>query len=246
MIRFFDSNVECAEYNLLSRGKLMSYFLAGNLNEIVCIYDSLNAEGFVGIITYYSLLYAISIDGAIIKDYVVLDQNIWKKAREIFRRKNRDVQSATPLPVLDKDYQLICFAYQDEDANREIRMLRELKETKGALQFSDVFPMYKCVNIHGFNELAYFFADYLKSQQIQVQVDGTMWQEFLVNEERQAPEYECLDIYAEGIWDKPRNWKERLLRSVSVEFECIDKIYEKNINENLIKNTCVGGVYRVA
>ncbi len=37
------------------------------------------------------------------------------------------------LLVLDRDYQLICFAYQDKDANREIRMLRELKETRKAL-----------------------------------------------------------------------------------------------------------------
>lgn len=240
MIRFCDSDVGCVEYNLLNRSELLSYFLSGHLDEIVCVHDGSEAENFVGIITYYSLLYAFSIDGAIIKEYVMLDQDVWRNAREFFKRKRCKVRDILPLPVLNKDYQLICFAYQDEDANREIRMLRELKEAQGVLQFSDVFPEYRCVKIHEFNELAYFFAEYLRNQNIQVQVDGAMWQDFFTNEECQAPEFECLNIYAEGTWEKTCNWKENLLRSVSVEFGYIDKIYEANIKNNLIKNTGEG------
>lgn len=236
MIRFCDSDVGCVEYGLLNRSELLSYFLSGNREEIICVYDGKESEEFVGIITYYSLLYALSIDGAIIKDYVILDQNIWRNARELFRKKRCNVRDTLPLPVLNKDYQLICFAYQDEDANREIRMLRELNEMQGALQFTDVFPEYRCVKIHGFNELAFFFAEYLRNQDIFVQLDGTMWQGFFPCEECEIPEYECLDIYAEGTWEKSRNWKENLLRSVSVEFECVDKIYEANIKDNRIGN----------
>lgn len=250
MIRFCDSDVACVEYGVLDRGELLSYFLSGHTDEIVCVYKNLDSEEFVGIITYYSLLYAISLDGALLRDYVIFDQDIWRNAREIFKRTRRSVKDALPLPVLNKDYQLVCFAYEDKDANREIRMLRELKETKGLLQFSDVFSEFMCVKIHEFNELAYFFAEYLREQEIQVQVDGAMWQVFFTNGEYademcQIPEYECLNIYAEGTWEKKCNWKENLLRSVSVEFECIDKIYEANIKNNLIANISDGGFGRL-
>lgn len=234
MIRFCDGDVGCAEYDLLSRKELLSYFLAGHLDEIVSVYDSSNM--YVGIVTYYSLLYSISIDAAICREYVLLDDDVWMNAREIFKTKSHDVHKLTLLPVLDKDYQLICFAYQDEDANREIRMLRELLETEGVLQFTDVFPNYQCVKIHEFNELAFLFAEYVRKQNIMVHVKGAMWQGFFESAECQAPEYECLNIYAEGTWEKTHNWKENLLRSVSVEFECIDKVYEANIENNLIKD----------
>lgn len=245
MIRFYDSTVGCVEYDLLCRSELLSCFLAGHLDEIVCVYEGSDAENFVGIITYYSLLYALSLDGAILKEYVLLDQDIWRNAREIFRKRKRGIREMIPLSVLNKDYQLVCFAYQDEDANREIRMLRELRETLGVLQFTDVFPEYKCVRIHEFNELAYFFAEYLRAQNIQVQVDGAMWQDFFASGKYQGPEYECLNIYAEGTWEKKSNLKENLLRSASVEFECIDKIYEINIKNDLIKNTAGGGGQRI-
>lgn len=236
MIRFCDSDVGCAEYDLLNRGKLISYFLSGHIEELVCVYNGSNAENFVGIITYESLLNALSIDGAILKEYVILDHDIWRNAREIFKKRSRDSRKSFLLPVLSKDYELICFAYQDEEANRELRMLRELKEKRDVLQFSNVFPQYQCVKIHEFNELAFFFAEYLREQKIKVNVDGFMWQDLISDEEYLVPEYECLHIYAEGTWEKTRNWKENLLRSVSVEFECVDKIYEANIKSGLIQD----------
>lgn len=233
MIRFCDSEVGCAEYELLGRNRLLSYFLAGHLDEIVCVYDSFGT--FMGIITYHSLLHSISVEAALNKEYVVLDDDLWRNARDIFK-KRCNVRDLIPLPVLDKDYQLICFAYQDADANREIRMLRELRETEGALRFLDVFPQYKCVKIYGFNELAYFFVDYLKNQNIPVELESAMWRNFFPDEKCEVPEYECLNIYAEGTWEKPGNWKENLLRSVSVEFECVNKIYEENIKRGIVKN----------
>ena len=68
---------------------------------------------------------------------------------------------AVQLPVLSREGQLLCFAYQDEEANRELRMLRELEECEGALTFFDVNPEYIGVTIHGFNELAYYMDKYL-------------------------------------------------------------------------------------
>lgn len=234
MVRFCDGDVGCVEYDLLSRGKLLSYFLNGHLEDMVGVYDS--SSNYIGIITYHSLLQSVSVDAAICREYVVLDGDIWKNAREIFRTKSRNVRDFTLLPVLSRDHQLLCFAYQDEDANREIRMLRELQEIEGTLQFADVFPAYKCVEINGFNELAFLFAEYLQSQNIEIQVTGSMWQGFFESKECHVPEYDCLHIYAEGTWEKPRNWRENLLRSVSVEFECIDKIYDVNIKNKFINN----------
>lgn len=235
MIRFCDGEVGFAEYDLLSRRELMSYFLDGHLDEMVIVYDK--SDIYIGMITYDSLRYSDSIDAAIYREYVVLDDDVWKNVRKFFRTKKRNFQKLPLLPILNTDCQLICFAYQDEDANREIRMLRELQETEGTLQFTDIFPMYQCVKLNEFNELAFLFAEYLKSQNIEVQVNGTLWKNFFVNGICLTPEYECMHIYAEGTWEKPQNWKENLLRSVSVEFECIDKIYEANIKENLVKNT---------
>lgn len=57
---------------------------------------------------------------------------------------------------MDKDQRLISFAYEEYDINREIRMLSKLSENKDDLQFADIYPQYKCVKIHDFNELAYF------------------------------------------------------------------------------------------
>ena len=60
-------------------------------------------------------------------------------------------------PVIDKNWNMICFAYQDDEADREIRMLDELKEHKNALGFGDIYSKYSYVTIHECNELAYFF-----------------------------------------------------------------------------------------
>lgn len=38
-------------------------------------------------------------------------------------------------------------------------------------------------------------------------------------------EYQYMNIYAEGIAPKSADWMKNLLRTVSVEFEWIDKIY---------------------
>ncbi len=132
---------------------------------------------------------------------------------------------------------MISFAYKENDANRELRQLRELAEKTDALQFGDIYPEYDCVIIYGFNELAYFFARYLKAQGIPVRLEGAMWEGFLESDETPFMEHRSMKIYAEGTWAKPSDWEENLLRSVSVEFECIDAIYEENIRRGYIKDS---------
>lgn len=61
-----------------------------------------------------------------------------------------------------------------------------------------------------------------------------------VREVCEGLDYRNLNIYAEGTWEKCENLREYLLRSVSVEFECIDIIYESNIKKGIIKDTTYG------
>ncbi len=56
------------------------------------------------------------------------------------------------------------------------------------------------------------------------------------NEDKnEALDYQTLHIYAEGI--APQEENEKFRRSVSAEFECIDRIYEENILEGVIHDT---------
>ena len=234
MIRFCDKEVICLEYSRISRSELIGYFLNGHMDEPVCVVDDCNR--YLGYLTYYGLLSYTDIDKAILKERLVLNKDIWKNGRLLFAFHNKGFEEYTLFPVVDKKQNLVCFAYEDTDANRELRLLWELEEKSNTLQFADIYPEYQCVKIHGFNELAYFFARYLEKQGISVLVEGSMWEGFFQTNQEMVLDYKCMDIYAEGIFPKSADWMENLLRSVSVEFECIDRIYEENIKANRIKN----------
>lgn len=59
---------------------------------------------------------------------------------------------------------------------------------------------------------------------------------FFRGEECEVEDYACLTIYAEGIVGVKKHLFENMLRSVSVEFECIDRIYEENIKSGVFCN----------
>ncbi len=236
MIRFCDREVVNVEHGSISRRELLHYFLNGHLEEIVCISDE---YGYMGYTTYHTLLHSISLEAAVIRDVLVLDESIWADAKKLFLSYKSNLNKHPFLPVVDREGNLISFAYEDDDANRELRQLRELgklKENPDAVQFADMYQDCDCVVIYGFNELAYFFAAYLRGQGLPVRVEDAMWEGFFVSDDIQVPEYRCMKIYAEGTWEKPENWEENLLRTVSVEFECVDKIYEENIRRGYIRD----------
>lgn len=234
MIRFCDKEVCCVSYDSLDREQLLRFFFDNHMDDIICVIDE-NGR-YRGKIVYYSLIQCADIYSALQEDYVIWDENIWERAKYYFSQYKYGFGEHVLLPVVDKAGQLICFAYEDMDANAEMRMLRELTETAGALQFEDIYPEYRCVQIYGFNELAYSFAKYLESRNIAVQVYGNMWENFFAGTDCQILDYECMPIYAEGVREKTNNWIENLLRSVSVEFECIDLIYETNIKAGIIRD----------
>ncbi len=164
------------------------------------------------------------------EEYLILDENIWKNGRKFFAEH----KNAEKVMVLDRSGKPLCYAFQDKEANREIRMLRELEAESKALGFKDIFPEYKSVVIYGCNELAYYFACYLKKQNVDVKVEGNYWNDIGV-ENKDYFAGKKLYIYAEGTWQHETDLKRELLRSVSVEFECIDQIYLKNAAEGIIQ-----------
>lgn len=233
MLRFCDEEIVIYDFERLNRNELLNYFLNGHLNDAVYIIDA--TDKYKGKITYQKLISCTNIYDAITLEYLVLNENIWNAARDYCRYG----KTYPLLPVLNEYGQMVCFAYDEPGANREIRMLRELTENPNAYRFCDIFPQYKCVVIYGFNELAFFFMKYLKEQGIRVCVHGELWKGYAEKEECRVPDYNCLIIYAEGVWKKGKTWRENLLRSVSVEFECIDQIYEANMRQGIIKNASI-------
>ena len=234
MIRFCDRETYFIKYENLDKKKLLDYFLNNHVDESVYVID---ANGtYKGRILYHALLHSADIKDALLEGCVVLDEQIWQNTRAYFSDYTGENGPYELLPVVDCQKKLICFAYEDVDANREIRMLRELEETEGTLQFSDIYPQCKSVKIYGFNELAYFFAKYLEKLGIGVRVEGSMWKKFFTSAECQTVSYESLTIYAEGVGPQKNTWMENFLTSVSVEFECIDHIYETNIKQGFIRD----------
>ncbi len=170
----------------------------------------------------------------LINKSLTLDCSIWQKGRKYFVKQNE----SDIIPVLDSKGQLSCFAWQDEEANREIRMLRELQERSDYISFCDLHPDCVCVTIHGCNELAWYMRDYLVKNGIEVNVEGKFWNELgIQSKECSIPEYQNYDIWAEGVHQKSDDWKQERLRSASVEFECIDEIYEANIKAGKITDS---------
>lgn len=231
MIRFYDKEVFCIEYDCLSRSELRSFFLKGNQSEIICV---LKEGNYAGYITWPSLLGNDDIYESIQKEYIVLDEMAWENGRRFFARHRTVFGEAVQLPVLDRERRLICFAYQDQEADRELRMLRELEECEGALTFCDLNPEYAGVTIHGFNEIAYYMVKYLTGLGMAVNVEGELWKEFGTWEKHEIMAHKSCEIWAEGVWQKNSDLQHERLRSVSPEFECVDKIYEANIKAGKI------------
>lgn len=165
------------------------------------------------------------------EEQLLLDENVWSRIREKISRN----KYFRKIPVFSIKSNMICTAYQDDDANRELRMLRELIDKKDSLGFRDLFPEYDGVTIYGFNELAWEFANYLKKQNIIVNVEGKLWDEIGYVSSDCKANYSYI-IYAEGTWQKSQNKLIDKLRSVSFCFECIDIIYEENIRTGKIKD----------
>lgn len=164
---------------------------------------------------------------------LIINEKIWDEGRKLFRYS----EQSDILPVRSGQHKLICFAWQDREANRELRMLQELETCDHALNFLDLFPNCKGVIIHDCNELAWYTARYLGNIGVPVRVEGSFW-ELFPRSNRQYILEDCnYEIWAEGVSGTKEDWKYLRLRSASVEFELINKIYEANIKAGRIRDT---------
>lgn len=181
-----------------------------------------------------------SLDITILEEKVLMNDNLWRNGKACFRRAKKEKIITLPLvPIVDEKGDIVCYGWQDDEANRELRMLDELEKNINALQFKNIFPEVQEVLICGCNELAYHFVKYLENQRIKVSVTGKYWEYFGYKSagEIDTDDGEKMVIHAERVLEKTGDLYQRLIRSASPEFECIDLIYEANVKEKRIKNT---------
>lgn len=96
------------------------------------------------------------------KTSLIMDSGIWQNYRTLIKRtKILSDYLIDFIPIRNGAGELIAYGYQDDEANRELRMIKELRNSRNALQLTDIYPEYKKVIILGCNELAVSFAHYL-------------------------------------------------------------------------------------
>lgn len=179
------------------------------------------------------------IDVAVFPDSIQFGENVWEDGKVYFKNYlSHDVSDVVMLSVKDEKFETVCFAFMDDEANRELRMLKELEMCDHALQMKDIFPEIEETVIVGCNELAYYFAKYLEKQHIKVVVTGKYWEWFGyqcgINVNLDGPNR--MVVFAEGH-ELRGGLYNNVIKSVSSEFECIDKIYEANVQAGKIKDT---------
>lgn len=161
-----------------------------------------------------------------------MNEGIWHQGRELFK----GIAKRCVVPVLNEQNEITCFAWQDREANRELRMLQELEACAGALDFRDLYPDCTGVIIHGCNELAWYMKKYLENLGISVTVEGDFWEMLIGADNRKIIRNCNFEIWAERVSEKRQDFRNLQLRSVSAEFECIDEIYEANIKGGMIRD----------
>lgn len=192
-------------------------------------------------IRFYDNALKISEDVVMAAEHIMFGKEVWHDGKEYFKQNICfDPAVIRLLPVENEEHKIIGYAYQDREANREFRMLKELDRkldrNEEALQFRDVFPDIHNVIVYGCNELAYFFVTYLKKQQINVSVLGKYWDLFGYENNRITgfEDKGMMVVYAENIQPRTDSLFQNVIRSASPGFECIDQIYEANVLEGKI------------
>lgn len=171
------------------------------------------------------------------------DKRTWQRGKECFRHgENQELSTLQMVSVLDAQEKIFCYGWQDEEANRELRMLKELEETPEAISFHTVFPDIREVVVCGCNELAYYFVKYLEQCGIPVSVTGRYWEYFGYQSIGETDDDTGrMVIMAEPVLGEKADLFQKVVRSTSPNFECIDRIYEANVLDGRVKDT-TGGI----
>lgn len=179
------------------------------------------------------------LDVAIEDKCLVFDENIWENGRKYFRSSGcHGTERMRMIPISNAHGEIICYGWQDLEANRELRMLEELGKKQLSLSFRDVFPDVGEVVVYGCNELAFYFVKYLEKLEIPVSVNGKYWKRLGIECTTDIDLDDCnkMIIHAEHILQNRTDLFQRVIRSASPEFECIDRIYEANVLAGNIKD----------
>lgn len=174
------------------------------------------------------------------KKSLSMDQHIWNNWKDMLKECEQTDCFQYMVPVRNADGEVIAYGYQDDEADRELRMLRELRENKDSLHFTSIFPECNEVIIYGCNELAVASAEYLETMGIRVITRGNYWKNFGMRADNESVRIDGgrrMVLYAEGSLTWDNNLYEIMRSSVSPEFECIDKIYEANVMTGRIRDT---------
>lgn len=167
-------------------------------------------------------------------DTILFDGDIWERAKEFFL-VHKDKKSVS---VLDMDGNVVCIAWQDKAADQELRMLNEIMEHSGALQFEAFYSKYDCVMIQGCNELAVRLGEYLQERKIEVIRMGKYWNYLGTDtEDFVANNHNMLVVYAEGTWEHFNDPRIEATRTSSVKFDCIYQLYMENVRMGRICNS---------
>lgn len=163
---------------------------------------------------------------------LAFEEGMWRIGRDYFKRNlSSDLTKLPIIPILDDCGETVCYGWQDNEANRELRMLRELEKNQDAKQFGDIYTDIREVVICGCNELAYRFVKYLERLKIPVSVMGKYWEYFGYEgaENIDFDDSGTMVIFAEEVFGNKRNFCQKIADSASPRFECINHIYEENI-----------------
>ena len=96
------------------------------------------------------LIESNDMDITIISEDMSVERNLWDDVRKIFRQHvSYDEANVIMIPIMNMNSEVVCYAYQDSEANRELRMLKELEKNMDILQFKDVFPEIREVIVCG-------------------------------------------------------------------------------------------------
>ena len=95
------------------------------------------------------------LDIHVASEHILAGEDLWDTGKAYFRKYVSDDAVIRLLPVADKKEHQICYAYQDSEANRELRMLKELSGHQEALQFQDIYPEIKEVIVCGMSYMAW-------------------------------------------------------------------------------------------
>lgn len=160
-----DGEVFKQEINNLKREDLLMFFMSGHQESLITVYDEY--DKYLGVISYYSLLFTRSVKDALITEKVRLNQNVWSDAAGVLNR----YPLLGKVPVLADDDSILYLAVND------LLQAQRLMRLCYLIQDDTVWEDVSSVQIDGINEVLFWLKKFLERKGIPVAVSGDGWAE---------------------------------------------------------------------